>query len=748
MNHSPSPTHEELLRRAADLWGMAPGYHDIWGQWHDATPPAQKAVLRSLGVPADSEAGLRQAIEHRLRREWEHMLPEVLVVSPHNPQFPLHLAGEPPEALHLQLTGEQGDEHERTVPLAGAPVLAEIEIGGRLFRRYAVSWTGNLPVGYHRCRASLGDGRACESRIIVGTDHAWLPDSLDQGQRRAGLAVSLYGVHSHHTWGCGDFTALRGLIDWVAEFLHGSYIALNPLHSIHNRQPYNTSPYLPNSVFYRNFIYLDIQAIPEMTRSRAASQLLERSETVREIGESNRSEFVEYERVAALKLRFLKILFRCFLATEIRSRTPRAQNFAAYAEREGDLLDRFALYSALDEWLHRRNPDLWVWPDWPEPFRDPNSDACREFARNHPNAVLFYKYVQWQIDEQLALTQDYARRKGLEIGLFHDMPLATDRCGSDLWAHRDFYTQGCRVGAPPDDFSPQGQDWSFPPPNADRHRQDGYQLFAETIRKSARHGGALRIDHVMRLFRLYWIPEGCDATQGVYMRDHAEDLLRVLALESRRGRFLVVGEDLGTVEPEVREMLARFGILSYRLFYFEKHRDGSFQRPEEYPAQALVSSTTHDLATLAGFWTGRDIEARRQCGTSDEASYRQQWEERNRDKQRMIDVLFETGLLPPDYPRRVAEIPELTGEVHNAITGFLVSTPAMLMTLNQEDLTKETEQQNLPGTTAEYPNWRRKMRFSVEELWEQTALDFAGMFRHWVDRSGRRPPQTEPKPTN
>jgi 4-alpha-glucanotransferase len=352
---------------------------------------------------------------------------------------------------------------------------------------------------------------------------------------------------------------------------------------------------------------------------------------------------------------------------------------------------------------------------------------------------MFYQYLQWQIDIQLGRAQQRARTRHLSIGLYHDLALATDRFGSDLWAYRAFYVPGCRVGSPPDDFSPNGQDWAFPPPNADRHREDGYRLFAESIRKNCRHGGALRIDHVMRLFRLYWIPDGFDASHGAYVRQLSEDFVRILALESVRNQVVVVGEDLGTVEPAVRDALARFGILSYRLFYFEKNERGEFRRYEEYPRQALVSSTTHDLATLAGFWVGADIEARRRAGMIDERGYQSQIESRARDKQKMLDVLSETGLLPPDLARSAADYPELSAELHNAIVGFLALTPSELLAVNQEDLTKELEQQNLPGTTWQYPNWGRKMRLSVEQLRsDPQARGFTAMFANWIIKSGRR----------
>ncbi|MDQ6699392.1 MAG: 4-alpha-glucanotransferase, partial [Acidobacteriota bacterium] len=365
-------------------------------------------------------------------------------------------------------------------------------------------------------------------------------------------------------------------------------------------------------------------------------------------------------------------------------------------------------------------------------------EETRTFQRKHWRSVLFYQYVQWQIDLQLAAAQEYSRQMGLAIGLYHDLALATDRCGSDLWAHRPFYVNGCRVGSPPDEFSPKGQDWAFPPPDTARHRADGYRLFTESIRKTCCHGGALRIDHVMRFFRLYWIPDGMDATAGAYVRDRFADLVGILALESVRNRVLVVGEDLGTVEPFIRETLARFGILSYRLFYFERKGDGDFKRSGEYPPQSLVSSTTHDLPTLAGFWLHTDIEARRAAGLLEEADYRSQVANRVRDKQKMLDVLFEEGLLPATFPRSAKQVPEMTGDLHNAVIGFLASTPSRLLVVNQEDLTKETHQQNLPGTTSEYPNWSRKMKFTLEELGtEPEAVGSVRMFRDWGRRTGR-----------
>jgi len=337
----------------------------------------------------------------------------------------------------------------------------------------------------------------------------------------------------------------------------------------------------------------------------------------------------------------------------------------------------------------------------------------REFTQKHQNRVLFFKFLQWHVKRQVDETHRYALKKGMRIGLYHDLALATDRYGADLWANRQFYAAECRVGAPPDAVAPGGQDWAFPPPDRDQHRRDGYELFAKSIRKAAESGGALRIDHVMRFVRLYWIPQGMDAKRGAYVRDYASDLLGIVALESVRGKFVVVGEDLGTVTGEVRQTLAEAGVLSYRVLWFERNPDGSFRRPEEYPAHALVSSTTHDLPTLAGFAEGRDIEARRLAGLIDEAAYEAQKAARADEKRQLKQTLADAGF--PGDP-----------------LGFLISTPCVLAVINQEDLSGETEQQNLPGSTWQYPNWRRKMRVTVEEL-----APLAGKLGAAVKRSGR-----------
>jgi len=617
-------------------------------------------------------------------------------------------------------------------------VLREIAANHRTWLTYQLPLPVELPLGYHRIRLSVDGSAVPECNLIVCPDRAYIPDWLARGGRTAGFNVALYGLRSDRNWGCGDFTDLHALCAWARQEIGFSLIGLNPLHALHNRVPYNTSPYLPLSIFYKNLLYIDIEAVPEFKSSRCAQALRHSPAIEDRLRTLRQAEFVAYQDIDRLKRRFLKLLYRQFLRSESTSGA-RRKAFAQYCSREGDLLDKFALYCALDELLHKQDRNRWTWRDWPEQYRDPESPACRRFAEQHQRTVDYYKYIQFVIEEQLAAAQAYATEHGMSIGLYHDLAVATDSCGSDLWAHRSFYVNGCRVGAPADDFSPNGQDWSFPPPRFDAHRASGYCLYRDSIRKNLKHGGALRIDHVMRLFRLFWIPEGATPAQGTYVRDYATDLLRILALESVRSHAIIIGEDLGTVTEEMREGFARFGILSYRLFYFEKNpHDASFNYSGEYPHQALVASSTHDLPTLTGFWSGCDIEARKAAALIDESAFQSQWRERDREKQRMLDRLHSEHLLPHDYPRDARQIPKVDGPLHNAIIGFLAQVPSMILLLNQEDFTMEPYQQNLPGSTAQYPNWQRKMRLKLDELRSPAAQGYANMFRDQLARTGRR----------
>jgi 4-alpha-glucanotransferase len=731
----PSSSYEDALSRAASENRVAREYWDIFHKRHEVSHEVEKGILAALGWDVSSRESIDRSRAARFREELTQVLPVTAVLSEHDKSVLIAFPAGKGGAVCFDVNLEDGQQISGSLDLSQLEWVNDVSIDNARWARFKLRLPAEVPLGYHKLRVTLGGNQgACH--LIVCPDRTYLPDHLANGGRSAGFNITLYGLRSNRNWGCGDFTDLRALADWAHKQVGFSFIGLNPLHALHNRVPYNTSPYLPLSQFYKNLLYIDIEKVDDFKHCACAQNLLASPKIQNWLRTVRDSEFVPYQEIDRVKRRFLKMLFRQFQRT--RAGNPeRAHAFGDFCRQEGDLLDKFALYRALDEVLHKRDRNRWTWQQWPSEYQHPDSEACRRFAEQHPQTITFYKYVQFVLHEQLTAAQEYVKQHGLSVGLYHDLALATDSCGADLWAYRDFYVSGCRVGAPPDDFSPHGQDWAFPPPNSEAHRHSGYYLYRESIRKIVRYGGALRIDHVMRLIRLFWIPAFATPAEGAYVQDYAVDLMRILALESVRAKALVIGEDLGTVTDEMREMFSRFGILSYRLFYFEKHRNGCFKRSWEYPREALVSSSTHDLATMCGFWTARDIEARKAAGLADDYGYRSQCEDRNREKQKMLDTLHAEHLLPDTYPRDVALVPEVDGTLHNAIIGFLASVPSMLLLLNQEDLTKETDQQNLPGSTSAYPNWQRRMKVKIEELSEPRWQPFASMFRHQLERTQR-----------
>jgi len=697
-----SMSYESLLVQAAQAYGIDPSYYDTWGQQHAASPAVLRALLESLGFSAGTSEEIELGLAARQAAEWRRPIDPTLVIRKDTDHLRIRIPSSRQGAsVKLEIQWENGDLEHHWFWMPELKTLETATIEGTEWLAKRLPLPRPLRLGYHHARLLWMKKPEletfAEARLIVCPPRAQAGE-----QRTAGLAVSLFGLRSGRNWGCGDFTDLHAVIDAFAP-AGAAFVALNPLHAIANRQPYNTSPYLPQCAFFRNFIYLDVERIGD-------PRLDDRMRT--EIAELRASEFVEYERVARLKLKALERIFEQFMEGRGPAHYERDE-FETYIESQGQLLRDYATFCALDEEMHRRDPHVWLWTDWPEEYRNPRSVATGEFAEKHKERILFFKFLQWQIQIQAALAHAHALARGMRVGLYHDLALATDQYGADLWALRPFFVTGSRVGAPPDELAPSGQDWGFPPPNREQHRRDGYQLFATSIRNAAACGGALRIDHVMRFFRLFTIPQGFETSQGTYVQDYAQDLLGILALESVRGNFLVIGEDLGTVTDEARAALADAGVLSYRVLWFGRDRAGNFLPPEAYPENALVCSTTHDLPTLAGFAQGRDLEARKAAGLADEAEYQSQKAHRMAEVERLEAALRGAGFAGDPL-------------------GFLLSTPCVLAVINQEDLSGETDQQNLPGSTWQYPNWRRKMRLAVEDI-----APLAAKFAAAAVRSGR-----------
>ncbi|MGE3784580.1 MAG: 4-alpha-glucanotransferase, partial [Alphaproteobacteria bacterium] len=360
------------------------------------------------------------------------------------------------------------------------------------------------------------------------------------------------------------------------------------------------------------------------------------------------------------------------------------------------------------------------WHSWPAAMRDPRSGEVGEFARQHADRVMFFQFLQWTADRQLGRAAAHGREAGLAIGLYRDLAVGANPHGADAWADNELVAAGASIGAPPDPLSRSGQNWGLAPLNPLVLRRRGFAPLIAAVRANMRHAGLLRIDHVMGLRRLYWIPSGSDATAGAYVDYPFDDVLRLLALESHRHACAVVGEDLGTVPAGFRETMQAAGVLSCRVLTFERRQDGNFARPRDYPPLAAASAATHDLATVKGFWLGRDIDWRRRLGVyPDNAAEAAEGEERRRDRLLLLEALAGEGLLARErfgaYLSEDGE-PRYDAELGEAVLVYLARSRARLMLVQVEDAAGECEQANLPGTTDAHPNWRRRLHARLDDL--------------------------------
>jgi 4-alpha-glucanotransferase len=517
----------------------------------------------------------------------------------------------------------------------------------------------DLPLGYHEI---LRRGRAAAA-LIVAPPVCYLPRNF----RTWGWAIQLYGARSRRSWGIGDLADLRWLGRW-GKGLRAGIALINPLAAVTPTLPQQPSPYFPSSRRFRNPLYLRIE---EVEGARTLSDLSALSAQGRAL---NRNREIDRDAVFRLKSAALDGIW-----TSVRGR--RNPAFERYC-REQDGLEQFATFSALTERLGAG------WHQWPSEMRHPASPAVARAATEPALAdrIQFHRWTQYQIDRQL-------ERAAAALPVMQDLPIGFDAGGADGWAFQDVLANGISVGAPPDEFNTRGQDWGLPPFVPDKLRAAGYGPFAQTIRACLRHAGGLRIDHAMGFFRLFWIPVGAEPKEGVYVRNHAADLLAIVALESQRARAVIVGEDLGTVEADVHEQLASKQILSYRLLWFENGP------PSRYPEGALAAVTTHDLPTIAGLWSGSDLEAQTQLGLSpNEAGTAQ--------------ILSRVKRMTRATARTPAA--DVIARVHEA----LGRARSRMVTATLDDAMAVEERPNMPATTDEWPNWRLALPQPIEVLAE------------------------------
>jgi (1->4)-alpha-D-glucan 1-alpha-D-glucosylmutase len=551
-------------------------------------------------------------------------------------------------------------------------------------------------------------------------ERCFQPAVLHDNGRFWGLSVQLYSLRSRRNWGSGDFSDLAKLVDVVAS-AGGDFIGLNPLHALFPDNPAHISPYSPSHRAFLNVLYIDVEAVPEFAASAAARSRFASADFQARLAALRATEVVDYIGVAQAKFEILPLLFDRFK----QAGGARARAFADWRVQQGEALERFARYEALQAHF-RKTAGAWGWPAWPQEFHDPAAQAVADFARTHADAVAYSAWLQWIAHTQLAAVAAHAKQRGMAIGLYQDLAVGANSGGAEVWSWQSVFAigkegnGGASTGAPPDELNLLGQDWGLPPFVPHRLRAVGYAPFIDILRANMKHAGALRIDHVMGLTRLFWVPPDTPATEGAYVHYPFEDMLGLVANESLRNACLVIGEDLGTVPDGFRERLFAAGVLSYHPLIFERYPDGQFRLPADMPRQALVAAGTHDLPTLAGFWRSVDLAVRTRLMLFPSDELRQRLiTDRGWDRGRLLWALEREGLLPSGVGKDPAALPELTLAVIAAIHAYLARSPAMLLVVQPEDLFGLTEQINVPGTLEDqHPNWQRKLPVPIED-WDK-----------------------------
>lgn len=689
------------LQALAGLVGIAPAYHDIFGRHYETSDATRRAILAALGIAVGTEAEEAASLAQWQAALEGRVVPPTLVLPEEDPAPAVPLRGH--GRLAWRLVEEDGASTEGAVDLSALPAAAD---GTR-------SWPlpAALPAGYHRLALTGEDGTVASSLLIRAPRRCWTPEDIAPGRRFWGLSCQLYALRQEGDWGIGTFTALGRLVAAVAA-RGGDAVGLNPLHAIFPADPGQCSPYSPSSRDFLNILNIDPQAAPEFAGSAPAQALVATPDWQQARAALEAAPAIDYPALARLLMPVLQALHDSF---DREASPERRAAFAEFAKRRGPALRGFALFHALQGHFSVDNPSALAWWNWPAEYHASDSPAVAEFAVSHAREVGFHEYLQFLADEQLGAAAEAACAAGMAVGLYRDLAVGAGPASAAAWADQSALAAALSVGAPPDLLNQKGQNWGLAPLNPITLRERGYQPFIEALRANMRHAGALRLDHVMALKHLFCVPRGLSADQGAYLAYPFEDMLRILALESRRHRCIVIGEDLGTVPEGFRPAMEAAGVLSYRVFQFERMSGGHFNQPETYPVQALVTAGTHDLPTLAGLWSGEDLRWRQQLNLyRDETARTGDAAARETDRRQILEALAWARLWPYDHsdPTQVRMDAPLLEAVHR----FLARAPSRLMMVQVEDVLGQVAQVNLPGTIDEHPNWRLRLSATVDAL--------------------------------
>ncbi len=667
------------LVRLAEHFGIALEFRDWKGRDLDISEESVTAVLAALGIDASTPERRTAALEEVAAQQWRRVLPPCTVVErgsgvsidvhvPAGTHVELALKLESGEVRH----GHQIDNWEQDRWIDGAS------------RGEATFYFGpDLPLGYHRLVVTGLEGTH-HAWLVITPGHVGFPAGMGEG-RTWGYATQLYSVVSEKSWGVGDLADLADLVAWSGAEHGAGHVLINPLHAAQPTAPMEPSPYLPASRRFINPLYIRPESIAEYAeldgRVRARIRALRTSVTPVE----GQDRTIDRDGSWKAKQKALRLVFRAALPPARRIA------FNHFARREGTALRDFATWCALATEFGNN------WREWPEQYREVDTAAVREFASAHAVEVEFHTWLQWVAGQQVSAAQTVAEEVGMPVGILTDLAVGVSGSSAETWTMPGLFAEGVNVGAPPDDYNQAGQDWGQPPWRPDKLEEVAYAPFREMVAAAMRRSGGVRIDHIIGLFRLWWVPQGLGPRHGTYVRNNHEALIGILSLEAHRAQALVVGEDLGTVEPWVRQYLARRGILGTSVLWFENDhgRPLDAHRWREY---CLASVTTHDLPPTLGYLAGDHVRLRNDLGLLTEP-LQEELDIAQNEQSAWLDKLVDDGILAePDRDDHV--------EVMLALHRYLLQTPSRVLLASLTDAVGERRTQNQPGTIDQYPNWR------------------------------------------
>lgn len=697
-----------------------------------ATPQdsPKKDAMTLAGIATDyiNAKGQRETIEQHTRERLfaamsasEHCAGQAKDNSPIPPVCVFYTGSEYQVALtrpgsyqwHLQLEDLALVETTDTAPYSG-------RLNGE--NSLAILLPPLLPLGYHRLTVSdpYNSDIHWSCRIIIAPKSGFIPRQLSHQTKLWGACIQLYTLRSATNWGIGDFNDLKHMLRHIAR-RGGAFVGLNPIHALYPANPDSASPYSPSSRNWLNIIYIDVGGVAEFQRSATAQAWWKSAEVQRRWQEVRATSLVDYPQVIALKLAGLRIAYAHF--SNLNDQHERVQAFNYFIYHHGAPLQKQAEFDALHAYYAQQKPDMWGWPAWPQEYQDGNSDAVRQFVSEHQDEVRFYAWLQWLAHAQLGECFTLSQRQGMSIGIYRDLAVGVTEGGSDTWCDKTLYRIKASIGAPPDPLGPLGQNWGLPPMDPQIMVDRAYQPFIDLLRSNMRYCGALRIDHVMSLLRLWWIPYGETADRGGYVSYPVDDLLAILALESQRQKCMIIGEDLGIVPPEIVNKLKQSGVFSYKVLYFEQNGSGQFNQPEAYPAQAMATITTHDLPTLHSYWQSEDLDLGEKLGLyPDKQVLADLRADRERCKLALLENLSQNNFIDSSLDEFGADQP-MSPALNNAIHRFIASSGSLLIGLQPEDWLAMDTPVNVPGTTDQYPNWRRKLTATLDEIFSDPQAD-------------------------